>query len=125
VNANANPILKMPNPVDPTSPATATAMATAIATAVNLMMKFHEHPRSKANPLYLRLHHPRTLNQMKRVRKPKPEPYDPASYVSAQDETAKLETAKRKAQSHVSYAFKTTTTMWIFWFHMRAACLRP
>jgi len=52
-----------------------------------------------------------------RVRKPKPPPYDPASYVSSQDEAAKLEAAKpeaakRKAQSHVSYAFKTTTTMW-------------
>ena len=53
--------------------------------------------------------------QMKRVRKPKPPPYDPATYVSSKhDEAAKLEAeaAKRKAQSHVSYAFKTTTTMW-------------
>jgi len=31
-----------------------------------------------------------------RVRKPKPPPYDPASYVSAQNQTAKLEGAKRK-----------------------------
>ena len=41
-----------------------------------------------------------------RIRKPKPAPFDPESYVSAQDEAA-----KREAQSHVSYAFKTTMTM--------------
>jgi len=48
-----------------------------------------------------------------RIRKPKPAPFDPGSYVSTKhDEAAKIEAAKRKVQSHVSYAFKTTTTIW-------------
>ena len=38
-----------------------------------------------------------------RVRKPKPPPYDPSSYVSAEHE-------KAQSQSQISYAFKTTTT---------------
>jgi len=70
---------------------------------------FVSAPSSPKNP------EPEILAQ--RVRKPKPPPYDPASYVSAQDEAAKLaaaklEAAKRKAQSHISHAFKTTRTMW-------------
>jgi len=42
----------------------------------------------------------------RRIRKPKRVPLDP-TYISAQDEAA-----KREAQSHVSYAFKTTMKMW-------------
>jgi len=50
--------------------------------------------------------------QMKCIRKLNPPLYDPASYVSSQDKTAKIEAAKCNVQSHISYAFKTTMTMW-------------
>ena len=67
-------------------------------------------PTIETEPCVFALSSPKELDprpSAQQVRKPRPEPFDPALYVSAQNEAT-----KHKVQSQVSYAYEATTTIW-------------